>query len=203
MIPIAKGGLYESVDGLEAAAAVPVGSSEQHITVDGLDRTFHVYRPASLPPSGAAPLVVMLHGGFGSGSQAEDAYGWDAAADAHGFVVAYPDGENRAWDVGGGCCGKPAVDHVDDVGFVTQVVTTLEHELPIDADRVYITGLSMGGYGTWLWGPNRLDVFAALMPICGGAKCCESLASDLRKRVRHRGDNPRWRFFREVSSSEA
>ena len=46
--------------------AIPVGSSSHAISVRGASRTFGVYRPATLPAP--APLVVMLHGGFGSGS---------------------------------------------------------------------------------------------------------------------------------------
>lgn len=42
-------------------------------------------------------------------------------------------------------------------------------EYRVDPDRVYLTGLSMGGYGTWSWGVTRPDRFAAIAPICGGA----------------------------------
>jgi polyhydroxybutyrate depolymerase len=49
-----------------------------------------------LPRTTPAPLVVVLHGGFGNGAQAERAYGWDAEADRFGFVVAYPDGIRRS-----------------------------------------------------------------------------------------------------------
>ena len=79
---------------------LPAGSSTHSIEVDGVSRTYIVYRPASLPA--AAPLVVMLHGGFGSASQAEKSDGWDAEADRGRFVVAYPDGLNHAWNPGGG-----------------------------------------------------------------------------------------------------
>ncbi len=58
--------------------AIPAGSSSHAISVGGASRTFRVYRPAALPA--AAPLVVMLHGGFGTGAQAERSYHWDAAA---------------------------------------------------------------------------------------------------------------------------
>src|SRR5580692_3112521 len=78
---------------------VPVGSSSHTISIGGLSRTYLLYRPASLPA--AAPLVVMLHGGFGSGQQAENSYGWNAEADRGHFVVAYPNGLNRAWNTGG------------------------------------------------------------------------------------------------------
>lgn len=143
------------------AAKVPPGSSARTITVDGRERSFQVYRPATLPDP--APLVVMLHGGFGSASQAESSYGWDAEAEANHFVVAYPDGVNRAWAVGGGCCGTPGSTGVDDVAFVTAVVATLSGQLPIDADRVYATGISNGGLLAYRLACDT-TVFAAIGP---------------------------------------
>jgi poly(3-hydroxybutyrate) depolymerase len=107
----------------EALAAGPAGR--------GTRRTFLVYRPAILPA--AAPLVVMLHGGFGTGAQAEKSYHWDTEADRAHFVVAYPDGLDRAWNTGGGCCGVPGRNNADDVGFITAMISAIEHELPSTA----------------------------------------------------------------------
>jgi polyhydroxybutyrate depolymerase len=129
--------------GTAPSARVPVGSSSQHLKVGGRDRTFRLYRPAGL--ASPAPLVVMLHGGFGSAAQAEDAYGWDAEADSGHFLVAYPEGVDRAWNVGGGCCGIPAAAGVDDVAFIGVVVAAVRGELPIDPARIYVTGISNGG----------------------------------------------------------
>ncbi len=42
-------------------------------------------------------------------------------------------------------------------------------EQPIDPDRVYLTGFSMGGYGTWTWAVKRPERFAALLPVGGSA----------------------------------
>lgn len=114
-----------------------------HLASGGLDRTYHVYRPASIPPSRKAPLVVMLHGGYGSGSQAEKDYGWDRLAQREGFIVAYPDGVNRAWNAGM-CCGVPRKRNIDDVGFITQMVAAIEHTQNTDPGRVYVTGMSNG-----------------------------------------------------------
>jgi polyhydroxybutyrate depolymerase len=88
---------------------------------------------------------VFLHGGFGSGDQAEKWYHWDAQADAHHFVVAYPDGLGRAWNAGGGCCGSPGASGIDDIAFITAVVHAVESAVPIDARHVYATGISNGG----------------------------------------------------------
>jgi polyhydroxybutyrate depolymerase len=122
---------------------IPAGSSGHTLRIDGVDRAYRVYVPSDLPDE-QVPLVVMLHGGFGSAVQAENVYGWDAAADAGGFVVAYPDGLGRAWNAGG-CCGQAAARNVDDVGFVSAVVQELARRLELDPDRVFVTGMSNGG----------------------------------------------------------
>ncbi|HHT91190.1 MAG: dienelactone hydrolase family protein [Bacillota bacterium] len=41
-------------------------------------------------------------------------------------------------------------------------------EYDVDVERIYVTGLSMGGYGTWHWGARHPKAFAGLVPICGG-----------------------------------
>ena len=58
----------------ESAAGPPVGSSTHTISVGTLARTFLVYRPASLPLSSPAPLVIMMHGGGGNSAAAERTY---------------------------------------------------------------------------------------------------------------------------------
>lgn len=127
----------------------------------GQDRTYLVHVPAGL--SGAAPLVLMLHGGYGTGAQAERSYGWDALADQDHFVVAYPDGLDRAWNSGGGCCGKAARRDVDDVAFLTAVVADVEARVPVDPARVYAAGMSNGAMMAYRLACDS-DVFAAIGP---------------------------------------
>ena len=119
------------------------GSTLHSMLFGGLDRSYRLYIPAGL--TSPAPLVVMLHGGFGSAQQAERAYGWDELADGAKFVVAYPDGVGRAWNVNGGCCGRPGRENIDDVGFVTAVVDDVAANVGIDPRRHYATGISNGG----------------------------------------------------------
>jgi polyhydroxybutyrate depolymerase len=144
-----------------SAAPLPVGSSSHTITVGGVTRSYIVYRPVALPA--AAPLVVMLHGGFGSASQAQKSYHWDAEADAGHFLVAYPDGMNHAWNGGGGCCGTPGKDGTDDVGFITAMVAAIEHATRVNSGRVYATGISNGGIMAYDLACHT-SVFAAIGP---------------------------------------
>jgi predicted peptidase len=44
----------------------------------------------------------------------------------------------------------------------------IESKYRIDTDRIYLTGLSMGGFGTWEWATKYPDQFAAIAPVCGG-----------------------------------
>jgi polyhydroxybutyrate depolymerase len=147
--------------GSTPVTTLTAGSSTQIISVRGAKRTFHVYVPAHM--SGAAPLLVMLHGGFGSGTQAERAYHWDSEADTGHFVVAYPDGLSKAWNAGGGCCGRPAANNVDDVGFITQMITRIQGETTIDPARVYATGISNGGIMAYRLACDT-KIFAAIGP---------------------------------------
>jgi len=138
-----------------------VGSSPQNISVGGVTRTYTLYRPAGL--ASPAPLVVFLHGGFGSGAQAEKTYHWDEEAATGHFLVAYPDGLNRAWNTGGGCCGQPARNKVDDVGFIKQMVAAIQQKVQIDAHRIYATGISNGGIMAYTLA-CQTDIFAAIGP---------------------------------------
>jgi polyhydroxybutyrate depolymerase len=137
------------------------GSTNHALSFGGLDRSYRLYIPDGLPT--AAPLVVMLHGGFGSAEQAERAYGWDQLADSAKFVVAYPDGEGRAWNTNGGCCGRPGRENIDDVGFITAVVNDISANIGIDANRVYATGISNGGMMSYALACNT-GIFAAIGP---------------------------------------
>jgi poly(3-hydroxybutyrate) depolymerase len=127
-------GLAVVIAGCRATTAA-AGTSPASLQVGGVTRTYLLRVPPDL--DGPAPLVVVLHGGFGSGAQAERSYGWDALADTRRVVVAYPDGLDRAWNTGGGCCGRPAADGTDDVGFLTALVAAVGRQVAVDPARVY------------------------------------------------------------------
>lgn len=129
------------------AAGVSTVDSLVH---DGLMRSFRVYVPPSYDPSGGtlAPVVLLLHGGFGSGAQIESSSRILEVADANGFIVVSPDGVAgpggvRTWN-GGGCCGYAVTNNIDDVGFMSALVDRLEANLCLDRRRTYAAGMSNG-----------------------------------------------------------
>ncbi|MDP6457415.1 MAG: prolyl oligopeptidase family serine peptidase [Candidatus Marinimicrobia bacterium] len=82
------------------------------------------------------------------------------------------------------------IDHVWADDFMQQKVLDLlskiVHNYRVDRNRIYLTGLSMGGYGTWSLATSRPDLFAAAVPICGGGDpSTVSKLKDLPIRVFH------------------
>ncbi len=136
-------------------AVTPTGrASSGSITVPGgILRTYILYVPRSLPKGRPVPLLVALHGGLGSGSQFEQNSGFDGLAEANGFIVVYPNGTpvrsaapNRLVWNGGGCCSvaEQSQENVDDVGFISALITKIERHYDIDTTRVYAAGHSNG-----------------------------------------------------------
>jgi predicted peptidase len=77
--------------------------------------------------------------------------------------------------------------------FAPTVLALLDHVLatrPVDAGRVYLTGISMGGYGTWALAAANPERFAAIVPICGGGLRSLGFPERVRELVRV----PVWTF---------
>lgn len=148
------------------AAPPPIsapGSEKLSIEVGGVDREYRLHVPVDLADDAA--LVIMLHGGLGSARQAEADYGWNAEADAAGFVVAYPDGANRTWNAGD-CCGGAQREQSDDVAFISALVAGLQAEFGIRPDRTFATGMSNGAMMSYRLACET-ELFAAIAPVAG------------------------------------
>lgn len=149
------------------------GSTAHSITIDGTTRTYRTYVPKSLDRAKKAPLVVMLHGGFGSAKQAEATYEWDQFADDAGFIVVYPDGTGqgprgnfaRSWNAGT-CCGIAMKSKVDDVLFLAQLVAAVQVNNAIDPRRQFVAGMSNGAMMAQRMACET-RVFAAMASVAG------------------------------------
>ncbi len=125
---------------------------------DGGARTYVIHIPAGYSPDKTYPLVLVFHGGGGTGARVEKDSGFDTEADAKGFIVVYPNAINGNWDDGKGTTNP----NINDVDFVRLLVAQIRSELPINANMVYATGISNGGnFSNWL-GCNLASTFAAI-----------------------------------------
>jgi predicted peptidase len=83
---------------------------------------------------------------------------------------------NAAW---GDRQSTPLADQPsDNLQMASAVLDQSLKTLPVDSNRIYLTGLSMGGYGSWELAMRRPKVFAAVAPVCGGGD--ESQAARLK-----------------------
>jgi polyhydroxybutyrate depolymerase len=148
------------------ARAKPLETRCFALSQAGQERTFRLYVPPHL--AGPVPLILVLHGGGGSGAGMErlTLQGLDRIADREGAVVAYPDGVGKGWNDGRSDLRSQATrQNVDDVGFLRALVMDLASSLPIDRSRVYATGISNGGMMSYRLACDAADVFAAVAPV--------------------------------------
>jgi polyhydroxybutyrate depolymerase len=143
------------------ATSLQPGTTTQNIQFGGAARSYILHVPASYTGKTPVPLVLDFHGILLNDTIQESISGWQAKSDAEGFVVAWPNGIDAAWNVGP-CCTTSRT--VDDVGFAKAVVNQIEGQTCVDKKRVYATGYSMGGGMTIDLACNAADVFAAAAP---------------------------------------
>ena len=108
------------------------------------------------------PLVIQLHGAGERGNGKEEL----DKVDVHGFSKHLQTAEYECRFVMPQCSQNTF--WAARVESIVKFVEQIKAEYNIDEDRVYLTGLSMGGYGTWFTAMARPDLFAAIAPVCGG-----------------------------------
>lgn len=134
---------------------------------DSLSREYILYIPATYNPATPSPLVLSFHG-YTSNAQANYIYTrFYAIADTAGFILIHPQGTLlngvSHWNVGGWTLGST----VDDVGFVSTLLDTISSSYNIDQDRVFSTGMSNGGYMSFLLACQLSNRIAAVASVTG------------------------------------
>ena len=126
------------------------------------------------------PFVVFLHGGFGRGTDNKsqlrsgvDEFAKDSTRKKHPCFLVVPQcPPDKQWTNVGWFDGKRNVplakSPTEPSALVLDLIDTVASEHRIDKDRIYLTGVSMGGYGTWDLVSRRPELFAAAIPVSGG-----------------------------------
>ena len=137
------------------------------ITHDGIQRDYILYIPELYDGSSAVPLVLNFHG-YGSNAAQQMFYGdFRDIADTEGFLLVHPEGTtfigNQFWNV-----GFPGISStIDDVGFTEALIDELATLYTINLDRVYATGMSNGGFMSFLLACQLSEKIAAVASVTG------------------------------------
>ncbi|HYH61386.1 MAG TPA: PHB depolymerase family esterase [Solirubrobacterales bacterium] len=135
-----------------------------------------VYTPTSYDPGRAAPLLVMAHGCQTTADEQMRASLFNPIAEREGFVVLYPDVTTLHEQQPGplrNCWHFPLAtsQHRDagDAGAIAGMTTTVMEGWNVDAERVYMVGISAGGFMTSIMAAAYPDLYAAVGVIAAGA----------------------------------
>ena len=140
----------------------------ESIIHDGIQRNYIVYIPEIYDGSSAVPLVLNFHG-YGSNATQQMFYGdFRDIADTEGFLLVHPEGTlsngNQFWNVG---FPGTTSSTIDDVGFTEALIDELANSYAIDLDRVYATGMSNGGFMSFLLACQLSEKIAAVASVTG------------------------------------
>lgn len=145
----------------QAAAGV---SSEVRYSNAAGDYRAVVYTPASYSPKQPMPVVLMVHGCNTTAEQQRAANRFDALAEREGFIVVYPDLVTvthplQCWRFYDPAEFQRGLGDADGIAGLTQAVLA---QWAIDAERVYVVGMSAGGYMASILGAAYPDLYAAI-----------------------------------------
>jgi predicted peptidase len=138
-------------------------------------------------PASGWPLVLFLHG---AGERGND----PGLLTRHGPPRMAAEGCQFSFILAAPQC--PEGDHWSTRSLI-RLVDALVAEYPVDPQRIYLTGISMGGFGTWDLACEHPERFAAIAPICGGGELLRSLLQTGAKREALQ-KLPVWAFHGEV-----
>ncbi len=174
-----------------------VGVLFRSITVGSAAYRYEVYVPPSWTPQKKWPVILFFHG---VGHRGEYAAGstepllaprFDSYQQQSRAVVVFPRCRTDAW------WSDPDMEAMA-LGALEQTVK----EFNGDPQRLYLTGLSMGGYGVWALASRHPGKFAALAPVCGGIRTPATIsippvstaADPYAEAARRIGGTPVWVF---------
>jgi len=147
---------------------------------NGLTLPYRIYVPEDYSEDYAYPVVIFFHGAGERGNDNEKQlnnvfpyfFNKKTSPFYHAIIIAPQCPENMQWVDTPWANGNYSVDKVPMSKPMTAAVELLDHVIAnysINTDRQYVTGLSMGGFGTWDILMRYPDRFAAAIPYCGGA----------------------------------
>jgi predicted peptidase len=130
---------------------------------DGTEAKYVLFVPHDYKGKKAFPTILFLHGAgeTGTDGQKQARTGLGNAIrkqeQTFGFIAIFPQSQKRTWQADS-----------DDGQRAMKILAQVQKTYKVDAKRLYLTGLSMGGFGTWSLAVRYPTKWAAIVPVCGG-----------------------------------
>jgi len=169
-------------DRIQAAAALTV--PREYTNETGRILRYRWAEPAKVESGKRYPLVILCHGAGerGTNNVTQLVWGGPQLLDymrekgIEGYFLAgqVPEGKRWVEKDWAALSHRMDKDPSETMGLLLALIDRIRTELPVDPARIYVTGVSMGGYGTWELLQRRPELFAAGMPCCGGGDTHEA-----------------------------
>ncbi|MBI3854959.1 MAG: prolyl oligopeptidase family serine peptidase [Planctomycetes bacterium] len=170
---------------LACGSAQDEGQAREFKSAAGAKLPYRIFKPASFDEKMNYPLVIFLHGAGerGDDNKAQTKHGVKCFLQGQAkhpcFIVAPQCPSKAQWvntpwgDLKHTIPAQPS----EPMQGAIELIAALQKEFPsIDPKRLYVTGLSMGGFGTWDLITRMPRTFAAAVPVCGGADDAKAAA---------------------------
>ena len=130
---------------------------------------YRLFIPDATARTKPLPLILYLHGGGGVGRDNQKQISGGNTAGTHTWTTPEAQRKHPAFVLAPQLADSERASGWSDAAeTVLQLIAAVSRDFAIDADRVYVTGQPLGGYGTWHFITRHPDVFAAAVPLCGG-----------------------------------
>lgn len=207
--------------------------AKQFISETGDALNYRIHIPDKPDSTGLYPVVLFLHGAGERGSDNKAQLTWgvwrfveDSVQQNHPSIVIAPQApEDSYWGEAEWRTKSTKLmeEPAKPLALAMELLEQIQKEFPVDSMRIYVTGLSMGGFGTWNLITRYPDKFAAAAPVCGGGDVTKAhriahmpiwnfhgtldnvvppeLSRDMIQAVRYAGGNPGYSEYPDVGHS--
>lgn len=141
-------------------------SNNYSFNIDDENRRFTVYSPSNFDANKEYPVMFALHGRYGNPRNMAKMTNFNPLADEQEFLVVYPRGFRRSWNDGRGE-GPAAENDIDDVKFMKGIIGFLKANYPIDENKLFVSGMSNGGFMTMRLACEMSKTFKAFISVTG------------------------------------
>ncbi|MED5453133.1 MAG: PHB depolymerase family esterase [Verrucomicrobiota bacterium] len=132
---------------------------------DLVKRDDKIHIPKDYDPKKKYPFILTLHGYTSNGRGQLKFFPMADLAEKYGFIYCAPDGIDNSWNATDACCDRR--DKVDDSKYLRSLILKAMKEYNIDKKRVFVTGLSNGGFMSYRMAHDHSDLITAIVPFAG------------------------------------